>query len=974
MILKDDHKKSWLAQNIFKLLLLAIIVVVGIYLVQNVLQKSNSGDASISTSMEHKNELTFVEGDVIFNNAHTQSSEKSRTGKYSCLINKQQKFGASYDISNVEKGDKVCASIWRWTRISENGYLAAQGNDGSDFSFQTNRADETDEEGWDLLSFCFSVPENDALSSIKIFPYSMNEVGEAYFDDLSINVTKADSLKKVISSLDVRQIDLYIDQKGYKEIQDVREEALRYGILINNGQWTKAKLKENGITQNVKLRLKGDWTDHLEGKKWSYRIKTSKESSWNRMQTFSIQSPERRFFVKEWLFHDLLKREDILTTRYDFIWLKLNDQGPMVYAYEEHFVKHLPESNNRREGVIVKYTEDAAWAQRLRSKKATGNHSTELVAAKYHSDIEPFSASKVEGDSSLMKQFTEAQELMYAYKHYLKPVEEIFDIDRMAKYYAILEVLNAYHSLVWHNQRFYYNPVTRLLEPIGYDGFIQENEYIISANVCFGYYKSNKHMNDEWGKFYNVLFRNKAFAEKYASYLNKFSTLEYIKGYLDLTSDALDQRENLLKTDYPDYTLDRKAIVAKAKAIHASIPAYDNVSLKAYTNKTDKSQKHLSISNYHHLPLQVLGSGTEASNNPSNIKALEKTIWSNHPLMAPEYVDYTIPKDHTIIYYNVLGLEEIHFSRVKKWPSGNNMARADKLKNTLILPLDENDYAISDSTIRIHSGKYTLSTPMIIPRGKTLFIEAGTEIDLTNKAYIYSSSKLYLDGTADLPIKIFSSDHTGQGLLVLKAPEKSILKYAQFDHLDNLDEGSYFMTGAVTFYESMVELYHCNFANNHCEDALNMIRSDFIIDKMHLSNTYSDGFDADFCSGTVSNSYSVDTGNDAFDFSGSRITIENCTFKNIGDKGISAGEQATIKIISSVIDGADIGVASKDLSEVTIDNITVKNCNKAFAAYQKKPEYGPATITIKNYTAINNKFLELKEDDSKIDFLNNPEE
>jgi len=824
MIIKDDHKKSWLALNFTKLLLAAIIVLGGFYIVKKLLNKRSSNNASISTSMENKSYETFVEGKYIFSNAHTQSSEKAHTGKYSSLINKQQKFGPSYNIEGVEQGDKICASVWRWTPISENGYLAAQGNDGSDFNFQTNRADETDEEGWDLLSFCIEVPDNAALSTLKIFPYSMNEVGYAYFDDLTIEITKADSVKQLVSSLDVKRVDLYIDGKGFKEIEDTREEALRYGILVNNGEYSKAKLIENGESQNVKLRLKGDWTDHLEGKKWSYRIKTDKESSWNRMQVFSFQSPERRFFLKEWLYHDLLSHEDILTTRYDFFWLKLNDSKPIVYAYEEHFVKHLPESSNRREGVIVKYTEDAAWAQRLRSKKATGHHNTQLVEAKYHSDIEPFGASKIEGDSSLMKQFIEAQDLMYAYKHYLKPVEEIFDIDRMAKYYAILEVLNAYHSLVWHNQRFYYNPVTRLLEPIGYDGFIEENEYNISAHACFGYYKSNKHMNDNWGKFYNVLYRNEAFAEKYAFYVNKFSDLDYIKNYMAGISDQLDQRESLLNYDYPDYTLDRKAIVAKTKAIHASIPAYDNVSIKAYTDNTDGGVKNLSLSNYHHLPIKIIGSGTERINAPKNVLNKEKILWSNHPNKAPEYADYSIPMQHDVVYYKVLGLETIHYSIVKKWPTGNQVSTPNQLKNNLAIPLNKKDYSINDHTISIKAGSYTLSKPLIIPKGKILHVEAGTQIDLVNKAYIYSASTVTMDGTSDQPIKIYSSDKSGQGLLVLKAPNTSVLKYVQFDNLDNLDEGTYFMTGAVTFYESEVELYNCNFANNHCEDALNMIR------------------------------------------------------------------------------------------------------------------------------------------------------
>ncbi|MEZ5056187.1 MAG: hypothetical protein R2879_04030 [Saprospiraceae bacterium] len=45
-----------------------------------------------------------------------------------------------------------------------------------------------------------------------------------------------------------------------------------------------------------------------------------------------------------------------------------------------------------------------------------------------------------------------------------------------------------------------------------------------------------------------------------------------------------------------------------------------------------------------------------------------------------------------------------------------------------------------------------------------------------------------------------------------------------------------------------------------------------------------------------------------------------------------------------------IGVASKDLSVLMIDNLTMENCEIGFTAYQKKPEYGQAKIIVKQYT------------------------
>jgi len=41
---------------------------------------------------------------------------------------------------------------------------------------------------------------------------------------------------------------------------------------------------------------------------------------------------------------------------------------------------------------------------------------------------------------------------------------------------------------------------------------------------------------------------------------------------------------------------------------------------------------------------------------------------------------------------------------------------------------------------------------------------------------------------------------------------------------------------------------------------------------------------------------------------------------------------------------ANIGIASKDLSKIEIKSSSFNNINTVYAAYQKKAEYGPASI------------------------------
>ena len=175
--------------------------------------------------------------------------------------------------------------------------------------------------------------------------------------------------------------------------------------------------------------------------------------------------------------------------------------------------------------------------------------------------------------------------------------------------------------------------------------------------------------------------------------------------------------------------------------------------------------------------------------------------------------------------------------------------------------------------------------------------------------------------------------------------------------MKNLDFKGWTLTGAVSLYESDVIMDHCIFRNNQCEDGLNVIRSDFELHHSLIENTAGDGLDADFCNGWIKQSHFLNTTNDAMDFSGSNIMIESCKVDGSGDKGISLGEESDASVLDTEIKNAVIGVASKDLSVMILDNIRLRNCEQGFTAYIKKPEYGGSTIIVKSYTAENIKRL-----------------
>ena len=69
--------------------------------------------------------------------------------------------------------------------------------------------------------------------------------------------------------------------------------------------------------------------------------------------SFSIQHPKTRSFLKEWVLHKLFKKEQVLTTRYDFVSVSLNGKKLGLYALEEHFRKELLDFYDYEDGPIL---------------------------------------------------------------------------------------------------------------------------------------------------------------------------------------------------------------------------------------------------------------------------------------------------------------------------------------------------------------------------------------------------------------------------------------------------------------------------------------------------------------------------------------------------------------------------------------------------------------------------------------------
>jgi hypothetical protein len=235
----------------------------------------------------------------------------------------------------------------------------------------------------------------------------------------------------------------------------------------------------------------------------------------------------------------------------------------------------------------------------------------------------------------------------------------------------------------------------------------------------------------------------------------------------------------------------------------------------------------------------------------------------------------------------------------------------------------------------------------VVPAGYRLRAGPGTRLDLVGSSLILSRSPLEFRGLPGDPVLIESSDGSGQGLVVLDAGERSLLEHVAFRGLRNPDRKDWKLTGSVTFYRSPVSIAHADFGHNASEDSLNLVRSPFEIEEMVIHDTASDAFDADFSDGTIRRSAFRDLVNDAIDVSGSRVTVAGIRIERVGDKGVSAGEGADLVVRDVEVVGGSIGVASKDRSTMVAEGLRLTDVKIGFALYEKKSEFGAASMDVR---------------------------
>lgn len=505
-------------------------------------------------------EIVFKTSEAIFENGQTQSNERFFSGKYAAKLTKENRAGMLHTFKNLHSGDELKLSVWMYGN-KQNSSVVVDGDWGGAVYLLDSVESKN---GWYRIKTDYIVGGENV--NISVYPFLKNISDTIYADDFEITYIPATAHAEAMIPKNAEVLNIFIDEKGMKKLKKEREYALKKGILISeNEEWITAKLVLNGDSFSAKLRLKGDWTDHLKGNKWSYRIKLKDNKTVNGMNTFSIQNPGTRSYLYEWVFHQLLEKEHILTTKYDFIYVKQNNKSMGLFAVEEHFTENMLKRNGKEKGIITSFSEEEMWNDRLNN----GGKDRSGIPYLEASDIKMFYADEIEKSPELSKQYASAKLLMNLYRYHLKPASQIFDVDQLAKYLALIDICGSQHGLIWHNQRMYFNPVTGLLEPIGFDAYTDQGSLSLSNQSFWGAY-GIANLNES-NQFQYLLFTDDVLYNKYIYYLERYSSEEFLNTFLKTISTDLIKYKSYIQAEKSDYAFTTGYLYANAANIRKAL-------------------------------------------------------------------------------------------------------------------------------------------------------------------------------------------------------------------------------------------------------------------------------------------------------------------------------------------------------------------------------------------------------------------
>ena len=639
------------------------------------------------------------------------------------------------------------------------------------------------------------------------------------------------------------EIQILIDESDLNHLKQKRNKAIERGMLfVDPDSYVPAKILAEDDTLMGEIRLKGHMLDHVKGDKWSYRIKLKDGFRFDRMKRFSLQHPGTRNYVHEWVFHQLLRREGIIALNYKFITLKINENDLGLYAVEEHFAEELLLSNNRPRGALVRFSPELYWKGR-EVRDIDGYSIWEEYSEYQCAFVEPYDKGRVFKDTTLLKNFGKINKKLTDFRAGKLKTSDVFDVEKMAKYHAIIDLLGGHHSLDWSDVKYYFNDSTGKIEPVGYESFSVHKTVKLCGMFNF--------VNDPvaYNELHKLIFSDPEFFAIYIRKLKEVIDPNYLDGFFADLEEDLTQNLTILNAEFPYKQFDASAYYRNQSIIskYLDIPQ----GMHGYFSKMDSLGIELGIGSINTLPIEIVG--IEIGGKYQDLESIIIPSKSMNKLV--QYRLYRAPikdklrkrlskKSEIILHWKLLGFDKT--KQTHMFNSNYSIELNDESEEKTYENIDSSQIGLE--VMFFGKGTHLIDKPLYVTGRKNIRIEAGSEIVFRDSGMLIVDCPINFMGSEESPI-IIRSDTANFNRMecTLNENEKVIFHNVEFDTkgfsiLQN--GGKCIMVNSLVksaakfnFTETSIEINKVIFEN--CKNSAVQINNcELVLDQIGQSNSF----------------------------------------------------------------------------------------------------------------------------------------
>lgn len=652
---------------------------------------------------------------------------------------------------------------------------------------------------------------------------------------------------------------------------------------------------------NVSIRSHGDQKDHREGKGLpSLQVKVLEGHLFGIVE-FLLIKPKARYYDNEIFATSLFQEINLAAPRTSSVELEYSG-FKQKYIFQEKLVKEFLENLNFKEGPIYEGDERFAFLEGYHENNRFMGHKLAnnkwAMLSQSNQEISEFGLSLLNKYASNLKMDI-PHNWVVDYSTLSNKFKETNYFSKLQVFDAMMFSLDAIGNLSLEDRRFYYDSLERKFIPIFYDG------------VPTLFNKFNQLKMPELVNINNLEYDPPKFEYAIPNLLRGKVTQSAIDGALEaiklldgISSEDLTRKLNLRGMKISQKDVDNALLIIKKKLSIMSdfskdrryeIFLEENFKLEASNNYLDQFKRKIvyitsKIDDEYNI-CNIYGNNCE-------IKKFTKQEFSK--ILNQNYKD---DKNYELIY-----LGKIKGDQLSRWYYNFN----EKVNSY-------NQLVITNQKFKILKNN-------------------GVVVDLDEVNKIINITKKEKNGRV-----VFKN-----GIL-----DGWIINFINFTKEEATHSDNRGLTGCLNFYDLIIEKTKINIENSNCEDAINLVRVKGTIDSISINNSLLDALDSDFSEINVKNLSVVNAGNDCLDFSYGKIYLKVIDLSICGDKGISVGEKTILRFDRTDIKNTNIGIASKDFSEIYGKKASIEDTKTCLAAYKKKQEFSGGYIKIDKLDCIN---------------------